>query len=303
MKILLIVPNVKDQVIKPICSEFEAAGHEAIVLSERAVGLDEQEFDIIVPFESTTEYYIDNRRKFAGRPWVITAIYRGNDLIRCINRFGHNPSEWGVHAVMVSSSHYVSAMPALANAVFCWRPEVKDDPIGEPFEKRGFLLGSVVDNVYDQDFCLAARVGKRFEDKYVLFVRSQEDVEALPKAVRGHAVIHTETPGYERFSFYIPTPSVTDYRCGMLPYETIQSVIHGCWPLLISHPVLKPLDAIIGCYPSLSGFDSMLDSAEQLREAGGRLMNREDCDQFTSTPKEFVRRVLIAYSRSNHNDA
>ena len=305
MRILLLAPRHVldwDPVTSQIVDSFSRAGHACAAVDADTGG----EWDIVIPFDSMLTQYVESRASFKGRPWVLSTVYRGSDIIRCHEKFGPNPMDWGVNALMVSSPHYVTAMPSLSNAIFCWRPEHPDGWVkGEDFEKRKYLFGSVVDKVEDQDFCLAARVARKYYDQYVLFVGSEEEKEALPAEVKEFAVIRTKETGqgYSQFSFYVPTPRVTDCRCGMVPYEYIQAMMNGCWPLLISHPSIKPLEAVLGSYQSLNGFDSMLESAGQLRAAGGRLFNKEDCEKFMSTPEEFVRRVLIAHSRTKKNDA
>jgi len=259
--------------------------------------------DVIILIDSL-EWYLANKLKIKGRPWVCMLSFCFEPNITLMT----NPiNETGIAVVISSCAHFVNQVSHVLPAMFAWRP-VPSNASPSKFEPE--IIGCVLPNTFDRDFCLldmAAKIKDSLcsETKFEIFAR-EDDKYKLPASLEIYR--HTYPPGeeakaYQSIKFYIPAPRITDYRVGIVPPEIIRACTYGCQPLLIYHPALAPLQACVNpMFTSIKDYKARLN--EVFTWKPGEKLNIVS----TSIPKEMkptaeslVNTVALAHQRWKAN--
>ncbi len=255
------------------------------------------QFEAIIIFDAI-EWYLENRIKLQGRPWVCSISTCFDSLMPFmtvnvpdvgIDCFFTNCKTFFDQVSQVAISHlYNKPVAALEAAAF--------DP----------LIGAVLPNIADRDFCLIVRAFKHFEKlgRDNQFRVSLPDCEKmpLPLGLPESAVIRAASFGdtarhLRSFSHLILCPRITDYRAGVVPEELRQAIHHKIPVLCLQHPILQPIGSMVTPMAStLAEFDALLTQVTD-----GKAPVKVTLDKPVSpSVEEFTFLVLEAFERSKH---
>lgn len=210
---------------------------------------DAAEYDIILVIDAT-EWYIKNKLKLKGRPWVCVMSFSFESLIPFLSVVA---SDLGVHAMICNSGAFVAKCSAMLPTMFHWKPVPQSSLVG-----THTTIGSVLPNVMDRDFCLIAYVYGFMHSRgipFKLFMAPGALESRLPQELEGIQIetFTDEIEVYKTLSYYVPAPRITDYRVGVIPPEMIKAMAYGCKPLSMWHPSLGTIKEVVN--PLFDSFD------------------------------------------------
>jgi len=222
------------------------------------------EFDLVLPLDEMLINFHNMRSRIAGRFQSIGLSFKFGPLYRYF-QYTNGLLDSGLAALICNCPSFVRRIGGALPAVFSYRPLATAKPFLAS-SQRHFV--SVIDEVADQDFALAARVAgevekHKMQDDYRIYCCSN-DLEKLPSAVRQCAVscdLAKEPDLYAEGGAYIPTPRVTDYRGGVVPAEYFKALKWNRRPIFPGHQLLHETFPRWPLCKSVKEVDEAIDAA------------------------------------------
>ncbi len=228
-------------------------------------------FDAVICVNALS-WYIENRIKLKGRPWVGIVSFAMQDLHEFVRNIS-SAHDMGIGAMFTNCQTFVKQCSAVWPVAFMRRPSLTLIPELRCTKTRPTKFGTVLPNVLDRDFsqlALTIRYLQELKEGWQLstFVR-EDDMHKLPDAVRPNRVaLRDIDDAYSSIEYFIPAPRITDLRVGLPAYEVIEAIAHGCAPLLFTNPRVNELDRYVS--PHFTSLSSYKDAIKSI--LGGAVM-------------------------------
>lgn len=297
-----------DPIVKEFAFELSKRGDNVVLFAVEGnipKEVFEVDFDIVILMEALS-WYLKNRLRIIGRPWVGLVAFSFSTLAPYVSM---PIADSGVHAIFSNCQVFVTQSNQQIPALFAWKPILK--AWSEPDTNYRIKLGTVLPNILDRDFSALVLASKIFKEAghpedFRVFVRADESMR-LPADLEQHAVEYHEDGeirAFKALDYFLLSPRITDYRAGLTPPEVFKAIECGCTPLLVYHPALDCLkESVQPMCHSLMHFKSSLSALAQTDIPIDRLVTASIPPNMRVTVSEYVEKIMLGYQRWRVNAA
>lgn len=250
--------NGYDPVVPSLCNFFDGVPLNVDFFDASVL---EKSYDMVLIIDCV-DWYMGNRLKLQGRPWICLAAFQFATLTTFLV---NNVPDSGIDFFISNCKTFIDQVSNTLPALFSYKPVVRRKLFGSDRQ----LIGTILSNVEDRDFSMLARAYAQISrvtdaaKRFAIFLPDTNKM-ALPAVFKSANVVVYDSDNLywhhaSTLRAAVLTPRVTDYRSGILPPELISWQEMGIEVTGIHHQAISRLDQLMNMPRTLTDFDTHID--------------------------------------------